>query len=35
MYGLVREGGPSYWDQATSLLDWGFAQGQGPGIGTL
>ncbi len=35
MYGLVRDGGPSYWDQATSLLDWGFAQGQGPGIGTL
>lgn len=35
MYGLVREGGPTYWDQATSLLDWGFAQGSGAGVGTL
>ncbi len=26
MYGLVREGGPTYWDQAAALLDWGFAQ---------
>ncbi len=26
MYGLVVEGGPTYWDQATGLLDWGFAQ---------
>ena len=26
MYGLVRDGGPSYWDQAATLLDWGFAQ---------
>jgi D-alanyl-D-alanine carboxypeptidase (penicillin-binding protein 5/6) len=26
MYGLVREGGPTYWDQARMLLDWGFAQ---------
>jgi D-alanyl-D-alanine carboxypeptidase (penicillin-binding protein 5/6) len=26
MYGLVHEGGPTYWDQAATLLDWGFAQ---------
>ena len=26
MYGLVVEGGPTYWDQAAGLLDWGFAQ---------
>jgi D-alanyl-D-alanine carboxypeptidase (penicillin-binding protein 5/6) len=26
MYGIVREGGPTYWDQAATLLDWGFAQ---------
>ena len=26
MYGLVRQGGPTYWDQAATLLDWGFAQ---------
>jgi D-alanyl-D-alanine carboxypeptidase (penicillin-binding protein 5/6) len=35
MYGLVREGGPTYWDQATSLLDWGFAQDRSTGIGAL
>ena len=35
MYGLVREGGPIYWDQATSLLDWGFAQDRSNGIGAL
>jgi D-alanyl-D-alanine carboxypeptidase (penicillin-binding protein 5/6) len=35
MYGLVKEGGPTYWDQATTLLDWGFAQGGSGGIGTL
>lgn len=35
MYGLVREGGPTYWDQATSLLDWGFAQDRSNGIGAL
>lgn len=33
MYGLVRDGGPSYWDQAGALLDWGFTQGTG--VGTL
>lgn len=35
MYGLVREGGPSYWDQAATLLDWGFAQNGSQGIATL
>ena len=35
MYGLVVEGGPTYWDQATGLLDWGFAQDDSVGIGTL
>jgi D-alanyl-D-alanine carboxypeptidase (penicillin-binding protein 5/6) len=35
MYGLIVEGGPTYWDQATSLLDWGFAQDRSATIGTL
>ncbi|TXI61215.1 D-alanyl-D-alanine carboxypeptidase family protein [Mycolicibacterium mageritense] len=35
MYGLVKEGGPTYWDQATALLDWGFAQDRSAGIDTL
>ncbi len=35
MHGLIKEGGPTYWDQASALLDWGFAQGHGAGIGTL
>jgi serine-type D-Ala-D-Ala carboxypeptidase (penicillin-binding protein 5/6) len=35
MYGLVVEGGPTYWDQAAGLLDWGFAQDESIGIGTL
>jgi D-alanyl-D-alanine carboxypeptidase (penicillin-binding protein 5/6) len=35
MYGLVVEGGPTYWDQAAGLLDWGFAQNPSVGIGTL
>lgn len=35
MYGLVREGGPTYWDQAGGLLDWGFALNRQSGIGTL
>lgn len=34
-YGLIREGGPTYWDQATTLLDWGFAQGRGASVGVL
>ena len=35
MFGLVVEGGPTYWDQAGALLDWGFAQNNGPGVGVL
>ena len=35
MYGLIKEGGPTYWDQAAGLLDWGFAQNSSAGIGTL
>lgn len=35
MFGLVKEGGPSYWDQATALLDWGFAQDRSASIGAL
>lgn len=35
MYGLVREGGPTYWDQAATLLDWGFAQNPSAGVATL
>ncbi|KGI67704.1 serine hydrolase [Mycolicibacterium rufum] len=35
MHGLVREGGPTYWDQAAALLDWGFALGPNAGISAL
>jgi serine-type D-Ala-D-Ala carboxypeptidase (penicillin-binding protein 5/6) len=35
MYGLVVQGGPTYWDQAAALLDWGFAQDRSVSIGTL
>lgn len=35
MYGLVRDGGPTYWDQAATLLDWGFAQNRSESIATL
>jgi serine-type D-Ala-D-Ala carboxypeptidase (penicillin-binding protein 5/6) len=35
MYGLVHEGGPTYWDQAGGLLDWGFALNPESGIGAL
>ena len=35
MYGLVREGGPTYWDQAATLLDWGFAQNPSASIAAL
>ena len=35
MHGLIKEGGPTYWDQAAALLDWGFAQGRGAGVGAL
>lgn len=35
MYGLVREGGPTYWDQAAMLLDWGFGQSPSASVATL
>ena len=35
MYGLVHEGGPTYWDQASALLDWGFALDRSASIGNL
>ncbi len=35
MYGLVHEGGPTYWDQAATLLNWGFAQNPSTGVATL
>ena len=35
MYGLVVQGGPTYWDQAAGLLDWGFAQDGSVSVGTL
>ncbi|BBY16717.1 D-alanyl-D-alanine carboxypeptidase family protein [Mycolicibacterium litorale] len=35
MHGLVKEGGPTYWDQAGALLDWGFALDRTANVGTL
>ncbi len=35
MYGLIKEGGPTYWDQAMGLFDWGFAQDRQLGIASL
>ncbi|BBY61685.1 D-alanyl-D-alanine carboxypeptidase family protein [Mycolicibacterium sarraceniae] len=35
MYGLIHEGGPTYWDQAATLLDWGFAQNRSDSVATL
>jgi D-alanyl-D-alanine carboxypeptidase (penicillin-binding protein 5/6) len=35
MNGLVREGGPTYWDQAATLLDWGFAQNPAQSVAAL
>jgi D-alanyl-D-alanine carboxypeptidase (penicillin-binding protein 5/6) len=35
MYGIVVEGGPTYWDQAAALLDWGFAQSPQASVGAL
>ncbi|OBH91468.1 MULTISPECIES: D-alanyl-D-alanine carboxypeptidase family protein [unclassified Mycobacterium] len=35
MYGLVKTGGPSYWDQAATLFDWGFALNPQSSIGSL
>jgi serine-type D-Ala-D-Ala carboxypeptidase (penicillin-binding protein 5/6) len=34
MHGLDKPGA-TYWDQATGLLDWGFAQQSEPSVGTL
>ena len=35
MYGLIKEGGPTYWDQAGSLFDWGFALNPQSSVGSL
>ena len=35
MYGLVHDGGPTYWDQAAMLLDWGFAQNRSESVAAL
>ena len=35
MYGLIHEGGPTYWDQASQLFDWGFAQSGSASVGSL
>jgi D-alanyl-D-alanine carboxypeptidase (penicillin-binding protein 5/6) len=35
MYGLEQPGGPTYWDQAAALLDWGFAQSPQSSVGSL
>ncbi|MGX9790775.1 D-alanyl-D-alanine carboxypeptidase family protein [Mycobacterium sp. MMS18-G62] len=35
MFGLIHEGGPTYWDQAAGLFDWGFAQNQQASVGSL
>ena len=35
MFGLDKEGGPTYWDQAASLLDWGFALDPSASVGSL
>ena len=35
MYGLVKQGGPTYWDQAASLFDWGFGLNPQSSVGSL
>ena len=35
MYGLVKPGGPTYWDQAAGLFDWGFALSPQSSVGSL
>ncbi|VBA37136.1 D-alanyl-D-alanine carboxypeptidase DacB [Mycobacterium attenuatum] len=35
MYGVITPGGPTYWDQAASLFDWGFALNPQASIGSL
>ncbi len=35
MYGLIKEGGPTYWDQAMGLFDWGFGQNRQLSVASL
>ncbi|HTQ20734.1 D-alanyl-D-alanine carboxypeptidase family protein [Mycobacterium sp.] len=35
MYGLIQPGGPTYWDQAANLFNWGFALNPQSSIGSL
>ncbi|MGZ5395177.1 MAG: D-alanyl-D-alanine carboxypeptidase family protein, partial [Mycobacterium sp.] len=35
MFGMDKPGQPTYWDQAASLLDWGFALDRNATIGAL
>ncbi|WP_336513392.1 D-alanyl-D-alanine carboxypeptidase family protein [Mycobacteroides franklinii] len=35
MYGLIHEGGPTYWDQAAGLFDWGFLNDGSTSVGSL
>jgi serine-type D-Ala-D-Ala carboxypeptidase (penicillin-binding protein 5/6) len=35
MYGLIKEGGPTYWDQAIGLFNWGFAQNRQLSVASL
>jgi serine-type D-Ala-D-Ala carboxypeptidase (penicillin-binding protein 5/6) len=35
MFGMDKEGAPTYWDQAAGLLDWGFALDRSATIGAL
>ncbi len=35
MYGLIKEGGPTYWDQAMGLFDWGFSQNRQLSVASL
>jgi len=35
MFGMDKPGGPTYWDQAASLLDWGFALDPSASVGSL
>ena len=35
MFGMDRPGGPTYWDQASSLLDWGFALDRSASVSAL
>lgn len=35
MFGLVAPGGPTYWDQAGALFDWGFSLDPRAGVGSL